>query len=147
MTKPSAVPAALATQGFNDAYFIMHTNRTDNKKLTGVSKMLRRNMTEEEKHLWYDYLKNLPQTIHRQKVIGNYIVDFYCAEAKLVIELDGTQHRTKQGMQDDFLRDTFLNNLGITVVRYSNLDILENFSGVCADIKSKIDSFSKRSTL
>jgi len=104
-------------------------------------------MTEEEKHLWYDYLKNLPQTIHRQKVIGNYIVDFYCAEAKLVIELDGTQHRTKQGMQDDFLRDTFLNKLGITVVRYSNLDILENFAGVCADIKSKIDSFSKRSTL
>ena len=147
MTKPSAVPAALATRGFNDAYFIMHTNRTDNKKLTGVSKMLRRNMTEEEKHLWYDYLKNLPQTIHRQKVIGNYVVDFYCAEAKLVIELDGTQHRTKQGMQDDFLRDTFFNNLGITVVRYSNLDILENFAGVCADIKSKIDSFSKRSTL
>jgi len=147
LTKPSAVPAVLDTQGFNDAYFIMHTNRTDNKKLTGVSKMLRRNMTEEEKHLWYDYLKNLPQTIHRQKVIGNYIVDFYCAEAKLVIELDGTQHRTKQGMQDDFLRDTFLNKLGITVVRYSNLDILENFAGVCADIKSKIDSFSKRSTL
>ena len=73
-----------------------------NKKLTGLSRVLRQNMTKEEKHLWYDFLKKLPQIVHRQKVIGNYIVDFYCAEAKLVIELDGTQHRTKEGMQDDF---------------------------------------------
>ena len=101
-------------------------------------------MTNEEKHLWYDFLKKLPQIVHRQKVIGNYIVDFYCAEAKLVIELDGTQHRTKQGIQEDFIRDSFLNNLGITVVRYSNLDILENFEGVCADIKRKIDLLSNR---
>ena len=102
--------------------------------------MLRRNMTEEEKHLWYDYLKNLPQTIHRQKVIGHYIVDFYCAE------LDGSQHRTQQGIQDDFLRDEFLNHLGIMVVRYSNLDIRENFEGVCADIQKKIGVLSKCNT-
>lgn len=119
----------------------MHTNKTDNKKLTAISKILRRNMTEEERYLWYDFLKKLPQTVHRQKVIGNYIVDFYCAEAKLVIELDGSQHKTQQGIQDDFLRDEYLNNLGIAVVRYSNLDVRENFEGVCADIKNKIGSF------
>ena len=117
-------------------------NKTSNKKLTTLSKILRRNMTDEEKHLWYDFLKTLPQTIHRQKVIGNYIVDFYCADAKLVIEFDGSQHRTKQGLQDDFPRDAFLNRLGITVARYSNLDISNNFDGVCSDIKNKIDFLS-----
>lgn len=113
-------------------------NRTNNKKLTAISKVLRKNMTEEEKHLWYDFFKKLPQTIQRQKVIGNYVVDFYCAEAKLVIELDGSQHRTRQGTQDDFVRDDFLNRLGIAVVRYSNLDIHENFEGVCSDILKRI---------
>lgn len=113
-------------------------NKSSNKKLTPISKTLRKNMTEEENHLWYDFFKKLPQTIHRQKVIGHYVVDFYCAEAKLVIELDGSQHKTKQGMQDDFLRDEFLNRLGITVVRYTNLDIHENFEGVCSDILRKI---------
>ena len=113
-------------------------NKTSNKKLTNLSKILRRNMTDEEKHLWYDFLKKLPQTVQRQKVIGNYIVDFYCAEAKLVIELDGSQHFSKQGVQDDFIRDDFLNSLGITVTRYSNLDICDNFEGVCSDILKKI---------
>ena len=116
------------------------------KKFTALSKVLRRNMTDEEKHLWYDFLKKLPQTVHRQKVIGNYIVDFYCAEAKIVIELDGAKHRTKKGMQDDFLRDSYLNDLGVAVVRYSNLDIRENFDGVCVDIKNRIDSLLKRNT-
>ena len=116
-------------------------NSISNKKLTGLSKILRRNMTKEEKHLWYDFLKKLPQTIHRQKVIGKYIVDFYCAEAKLVIELDGSQHSTKSGAEDDFLRDEYLNDLGITVLRYSNIDVCENFEGVCSDINRKIDLF------
>ena len=62
-------------------------NQTNNQKLTRISKVLRRNMTKEEKHLWYDFLKDLPQTVNRQKVIGKYVVDFYCAGAKLVIEL------------------------------------------------------------
>ena len=121
-------------------------NSISNKKLTGLSKILRRNMTKEEKHLWYDFLKKLPQTIHRQKVIGKYIVDFYCAEAKLVIELDGSQHSTKSGAEDDFLRDEYLNDLGITVLRYSNIDVFENFEGVCSDISRKIDLFSQRNT-
>ena len=121
-------------------------NSISNKKLTGLSKILRRNMTKEEKHLWYDFLKKLPQTIHRQKVIGKYIVDFYCAEAKLVIELDGSQHSTKSGAEDDFLRDEYLNDLGITVLRYSNIDVFENFEGVCSDINRKIDLFSQCKT-
>ena len=67
-----------------------------------------------------DFLKSLPVTFHRQKVIGNYIVDFYVAGAKLVIELDGSQHYEEKGMQNDKLRDAYLNSLGLTVLRYSN---------------------------
>jgi len=67
-------------------------NKTNNSKLTGNAKTLRKNMTKEERHLWYDFLKTLPLTVNRQKVIGNYIVDFYIASSKIVIELDGSQH-------------------------------------------------------
>ena len=95
---------------------------------------LRRNMTSEERHLWYDFLKPLPQTVNRQKVIGSYIVDFYCASAKLVIELDGSQHYTEDGKVADAQRDTYLRSLGLTILRYSNLDIQQNFEGVCTDI-------------
>ena len=76
-------------------------NKTNNYRLTGNAKALRKNMTKEERHLWYDFLKTLPFTINRQKVIGMYIVDFYCAEAKLVIELDGSQHYSDGGQQTD----------------------------------------------
>ena len=72
-------------------------NKTNNPNLTEYSKKLRREMTKEERHLWYDFLKPLPFTFHRQKVIGSYIVDFYCAKAKLVIELDGSQHYEDAG--------------------------------------------------
>lgn len=95
-------------------------------------------MTKEERHLWYDFLKNLPVTVNRQKIIGNYIVDFYCAKAKIVIELDGSQHYFKQGSKNDSIRDEYLNSLGIAVLRYSNLDIKKNFSGVCDDILKHI---------
>ena len=95
-------------------------------------------MTKEEKHLWYDFLKNLPITVNRQKIIGNYIVDFYCAKAKIVIELDGSQHYFEQGSKNDSIRDEYLNSLGIEVLRYSNLDIKKNFSGVCEDILKHI---------
>lgn len=95
-------------------------------------------MTKEERHLWYDYLKLLPVPIKRQKVIGQYIVDFYCARAKIVIELDGSQHFEEKGKQADKTRDAYLSSLGITVLRYSNLDIHENFSGVCEDFYKHI---------
>ena len=91
-------------------------------------------MTKEERHLWYDFLKWLPVTIHRQKVIGRYIVDFYCAEFGIVIELDGSQHYDSVGQKTDRERDEYLKSNGIKVLRYSNRDISYNFNGVCEDI-------------
>ena len=91
-------------------------NNIKNPKLTGNAKTLRKNMTKEERHLWYDFLKSLSITVNRQKVIGNYIVDFYIAAAKLVIELDGSQHYEDDGMDNDIKRDTFLNDLAIGVL-------------------------------
>ncbi len=114
-------------------------NNLHNPYLTPNSKILRKNMTRQEKHLWYDFLRFLPVTIHRQKVIGNYIVDFYCASAKIVIELDGSQHYDNDGIYNDNLRDDYLNKLGITVLRYSNLDVDKNFNGVCEDIQKHLN--------
>lgn len=92
-------------------------------------------MTSQERHIWYDFLRNYPLTINRQKVIGHYyIVDFYCAKAKIVIELDSSQHYDKSGKEKDKIRDDFLNSLSISVLRYSNRDINENFKAVCCDI-------------
>ena len=95
-------------------------------------------MTGEEKHLWYDFLKKLPVTVNRQKVIGNYIVDFYCASAKLVIEIDGSQHYEDSGKNADRVRDEYLRTLGLTILRYSNLEINRKFDSVCADISEHI---------
>ena len=117
-------------------------NKTYNKELMGLSKNLRNNMTREERHLWYDFLKGLPVTVNRQKVIGKYIVDFYCASAKIVIELDGSQHFTDDGCQKDKERDLYLKEHGITVLRYTNLDINKNFDAVCMDILRYIDTSS-----
>ncbi len=109
-------------------------NKLNNPKLTGNAKKLRKNMTKEERHLWYDFLKSLPLTVNRQKVIGNYIVDFYCAEKKIIIELDGSQHYENAGKENDKIRDSFLKSCGFKVLRYSNLEINKNFEGVCTDI-------------
>lgn len=114
-------------------------NSIHNPKLTPNAKVLRKNMTKHERHLWYDFLKNLPVTIHRQKIIGNYIVDFYCASAKIVIELDGSQHYEDKGIKKDIIRDEYLKENGITVLRYSNLDVDKNFKGVCEDILKYIN--------
>lgn len=113
-------------------------NNTYNEKLTGNAKSLRKNMTKEERHLWYDFLKALPLMVHRQKVIGNYIVDFYIAEAKIVIELDGMQHFEAEGKQADALRDEYLRSLGLTVLRYANSDVNRNFDGVCENIWNRL---------
>ena len=95
-------------------------------------------MTKEEKHLWYDYLKPYRQSFGvaftRQKVLDRYIVDFYCPRAKLVIELDGSQHYTESAEKYDADRTIFLNSLGIEVLRYSNRDIQTRFQDVCNDI-------------
>ena len=104
------------------------------ENLTPNAKSLRRGMTKEEKHLWYDFLKKLPMTVNRQKVIGNYIVDFYIHSAKLVIEIDGAQHNESEHKKKDEIRDSFLSELGITVLRYRNETIRNYFSVVCEDV-------------
>ena len=113
-------------------------NRTNNPTLKPLAQELRRNMTKEERHLWYDFLKKLPVKFNRQKVIGSYIVDFYSAEAKLVIELDGAQHYEEQSREKDIMRDAYLNSLGILVLRYTNIEFHKNFEGICKDILIKI---------
>ena len=115
-------------------------NNTKNKCLTPFSQQLRREMTKEEKHLWYDFLKKLPYTINRQKVINHYILDFYCAKAKLCIELDGSQHYDKESREYDSTRTKDLEAIGIKVIRYSNYDLLKNFDGICQDILRQIES-------
>ena len=114
-------------------------NQTNNPKLKRNAQKLRREMTKEERHLWYDFLKQLPVTVNRQKVIGHYVVDFYCASAKLVIELDGSQHYEDEGTAADRERDNALNQRGITVVRYSNDDVNRDFDGVCADLLRRLE--------
>ena len=109
-------------------------NKTHNPSLTAISKHLRRNMTPEERHLWYDFLKKLPLTIHRQKVIGRYIADFYCAEGKIVIEVDGSQHYTDEGKEYDENRTYVINQFNVRVIRFSNHDINTNFQSVCMEI-------------
>ena len=109
-------------------------NDKHNFKLTNNAKTLRRNMTKEERRLWYDFLKSLPFTVNRQKVIDNYIVDFYCAQAKTIIELDGSQHYVDEGLKSDALRDAYFAELGIKVLRSSNAEINVQFDRVCTDI-------------
>lgn len=114
-----------------------------NKKLVPNAQKLRKDMTPEEKHLWYDFLKRLPMTVRRQHNIVNYIVDFYIAEKKTVIEIDGIQHRTAEHKAADEHRDFDLSSWGIRVLRYSNKNINQNFNAVAADILNKLElSFS-----
>ena len=120
-------------------------NKINNSKLTGNAKVLRKNMTKEEKHLWYDFLKQQSVTFNRQKVIGDYIVDFYCASAKLVVEIDGSQHYEAAGREKDYIRDNYLSGLGLLILRYSNYDVNSNFDGVCEDILRYISTSSTAS--
>ena len=110
-------------------------DRHNNNFLTKKSQKLRKEMTKEERHLWYDFLKGLPVTVNRQKVFGDYILDFYCAAARIAIELDGSQHYEETGREKDRERDAYLKSKGVTVLRYSNFDVNHNFSGVCEDIR------------
>ena len=113
-------------------------NNTNNPRLTPFAQKLRREMTKEERRLWYDFLKDLPVSFNRQKVLGSYIAGFYCASSKIVIELDGSQHFEINGIKSDEKRDAYFTSLGIRVLRYSNEDIKYNFDGVCEDILQKL---------
>ena len=110
-----------------------------NGNYTSLARALRKNMTLEEKKLWYACLSLLPITAHRQKNVGNYIVDFYIPKNLVVVELDGSQHFGKAHKQADSVRDENLKSLGITVLRYSNSVINNDFGLVVKDILSHLD--------
>ena len=112
--------------------------RKYNKQLVPFAKQLRREMTKEERHLWYDFLRSYPVRFSRQKVLGKYIADFYSAEAKLVIELDGSQHYEDGNMEKDTERTTFLEGYGLTVIRIPNNAVSGNFQGVCEYIDAAV---------
>ena len=105
----------------------------DNAQLENARR-LRREMTPHERKLWYLFLRKYPVKIYKQRIIGRFIVDFYCASAGLVIELDGSQHYEPQGLAYDAERSQFLMSLGLEILRFSNRDIDRNFRGVCTQI-------------
>ena len=96
-------------------------------------------MTKEEKHLWHDFLRYLPVTVHRQKVIGKYIADFYIPAAKIVIELDGSQHFEPEHSEKDRERDAFMKRFRILVLRYTNEYVNRDFSYLCDDIQNHLE--------
>ena len=105
-----------------------------NQKLTKASQTLRKNMTKEEALLWYKFLCRYPLRFRRQYVIGKYVTDFYCHKAKLVVELDGSQHYEEKNQQNELSRTGYLQSQGLKVLRYSNLDVLNQFQNVCEEI-------------
>ena len=113
-----------------------------NKENIPLAKTLRKNMTPWERKLWYVFLRYYPVRFQRQKAIGNYIADFYCAKARLVIELDGGGHYTAELARKDEMRTKDLESMNLTVVRICNLDIDRNFSGVCEYIDLTVKRLS-----
>ena len=110
-----------------------------NKQLVPLAKQLRKEMTKEERHLWYDFLRDYPVRFSRQKVLGKYIADFYSAEAKLVIELDGSQHYEDGNADKDAQRTVFLESYGLKVIRIPNNEVSRNFPGVCEYIDAAVN--------
>ena len=100
-------------------------------KLKSMAQSLRNNMTRQERHLWYDYLRGYPVAFKRQKPVLCYIVDFYCERAKLAIELDGAQHYEPEEAAYDQARSEALGRVGVAVLRFTNLQVNQNFAAVC----------------
>ena len=111
-----------------------------NRLLIEAARMLRKDMTPQEKHLWFDFLRHYPVKIYKQKVINDFFADFYCAKAMLIIELDGNQHYTEDGLAHDAERTNILNALGFLVIRFPNAEIDNNFSSVCNQIDNIIQT-------
>ena len=109
-----------------------------NDELLNIAKILRRNMTRYEKHLWYDFLQHYPIKIYKQRIIDDFVADFYCHQARLVIELDGSQHYTVKGKIHDEERTEIFEKYGLAVLRFSNKEIDEKFEGVCYVIDKTI---------
>ena len=111
-----------------------------NKNNISLAQNLRKNATPQEKQLWYDFLSSYPIRFQRQKAIGNFIADFYCHKAKLVVEIDGSQHFTDAGSVADAFRTEKLENYGLTIIRFTNQDIKNHFRGVCEYIDNTVKS-------
>jgi very-short-patch-repair endonuclease len=109
-----------------------------NSKMKETARSLRKNMTRQEKHLWYDFLRDYPVKWYRQRSVDRFIVDFFCFKARLVIELDGSQHYTEDGMEYDSIRTDILEKYNLEVLRFTNLEVDENFRGVCETIHGKV---------
>ena len=119
--------------------------RKHNKEILPLAKELRKNMTKEEKHLWYDFLRKYPERFIRQKVIDNYIVDFYCHKARLIVELDGSQHYEEKGMLSDRIRTEHLEKRDLYVIRIPNNEVNKNFDGVCQYIDNTVKESLRQS--
>lgn len=109
-----------------------------NEKNIILAKNLRKNATKQEKHLWYDFLKNYEIKFQRQKAIGEYIVDFYCPSLKIAIEVDGNQHYSKQGFENDKFRTKEIGKQGVQVIRITNQQIDNNFNWICEYLDTEI---------
>lgn len=114
------------------------TNLPYDSRLNERAKELRRKMTPQERKLWYAFLRTYPVKIYKQRIIKFFVVDFYCARARLVIELDGTQHYTKQGKVYDEERSAIMEGYGIEVLRFSNCEVDQAFDAVCERIDETI---------
>ena len=115
-----------------------HATVSKNNKMLGIARALRRNLTPQEHRLWYVFLRDYPVKIYKQRIIESFVVDFYCARARLVIELDGSQHYTEQGRAYDAERSAVLEQYGLLVLRFANNDVDNHFDAVCAQIHSTI---------
>jgi very-short-patch-repair endonuclease len=111
-----------------------------NKHLKGNAQKLRKDATKEENLLWYDFLRTYKPQFRRQYIIGNYIADFYCHKAKMVVELDGSQHCEQEKIEYDHTRTAYLESLGLYVFRVSNLDVMRQFRNVCDAIDQIVKS-------
>lgn len=111
-----------------------------NSNLKERSQKLRKEATKEENLLWYNFLRKYPVQFRRQYIVGNYIVDFYCHQAKLVVELDGSGHYEPKAIQYDHMRTQYLESQEICVFRVSNLDVLRRFKEVCEAIHELVNN-------
>ncbi len=109
-----------------------------NDKLLSQARKLRRDMTPQERKLWYLFLRKYPVKVYKQRIIDSFVVDFYCASAKLVIELDGSQHYTDRGQVYDEKRSICFSRYGLEVLRFSNTDVDQRFNEVCEKIHTTI---------
>lgn len=118
--------------------FVKETTVVKNNKMLPVARRLRREMTLSEQHLWFRFLRSYPVKIYKQRIIESFVVDFYCAEARLVIELDGSQHYTEQGKAYDEERSSIMEGYGVEVLRFTNLEVDREFDAVCERIDARI---------